>query len=542
MTPWWKEQAVYQIYPMSFCDSNGDGMGDIPGIISKLPYLKSLGVGILWLSPVYRSPGEDNGYDISDYCDIDPKFGTLADMDELIQKAKALGLRIVMDLVINHTSSQHFWFQKSRRREAPYEDYYIWRDDRSKQRRGKRPPNNWTSFFGGGAWTFDEVRGQWYLHLFAKGQPDLNYRNPAVIDAVEQVMDFWLARGVAGFRCDVINLLWKDSLKNGFPKGALVGSEYYISRPGCHELLKRFRREVLSKYDCFTVGETVFVSPKKARALTDPERGELDMVFSFEHMNADCFLVKWLPRKFSAQRFFKSLIKWQNKLPWNAVYFENHDQPRSVSRFGDGSPASAKAILTLLLTLRGTPFVYQGEELGMTNFDFTSMSDIQDVESKNMVPTLKKLGLSDEKIFRRMQHASRDNARTPMQWTAGPQGGFTTGTPWLKVNGNHVTVNAEAEEGDPDSVLNWFRTLMAYRNGSDVLKQGRFRLISREKSWIKIERRLGDERVIVAANWSDKAVRLPLVGYPILSTHGTRKLDCQLQPWEAVLIEEKPRQ
>ena len=354
-------------------------------------------------------------------------------------------------------------------------------------------------------------------------------------------MDFWLSRGVAGFRCDVINLLWKDSLKNGFPKGALVGSEYYISRPGCHELLKRFRREVLSKYDCFTVGETVFVSPKKARQLTDPNEGELDMVFSFEHMNADCFLVKWLPRKFKPQRFFKSLIKWQKKLPWNAVYFENHDQPRSVSRFGDGSPASAKAILTLLLALRGTPFVYQGEELGMTNFDFESMADIQDVESKNMVPTLKKLGLNEKQIFRRMQHASRDNARTPMQWTPGPQGGFTTGTPWLKVNGNHVTINAQTEEGDPDSVLNWFRTLMAYRNGSDVLKQGSFRLVSREKGWMILERRLGAEKVIVAVNWSAKPARLPLLGFPVLSTHGTERIDCMLKPWEAVLIEVRPQ-
>ena len=534
MERWWKEQAVYQIYPMSYCDSNGDGMGDIPGIISKLPYIKSLGVGIIWLSPVYRSPDEDNGYDISDYCDIDPKFGTLADMDELIQKANALGLKIVMDLVINHTSDQHEWFQKSRRREAPYEDFYIWRDGR-----GDRPPSNWTSFFGGSAWAFDQVRKQWYLHLFAKGQPDLNYRNPAVIEAVEQVMDFWLRRGVAGFRCDVINLIWKDTLSHGFPKGALVGSEHYISRPGCHQLLQRFRRDVLSKYDCFTVGETVLVSTKKARQLTDPANGELDMVFSFEHMDADCFLVKWLPRKFKAQRFFRSIVKWQKQLPWNAVYFENHDQGRSVSRFGDNSPAAAKAILTLLLTLRGTPFVYQGEELGMTNFDYTDLADIQDVESRNMVGTLKKLGLNDEKIFERMKRASRDNARTPMQWTPGEQAGFTTGVPWIKVNGNHVKINAETEDKDPDSVLNWFRALMAYRNGSDVLKQGRFRLIARERDWIEIERRLGNGRVIVAANWSDRPAKLPLVGYPVLSTHGTKKLDCELKPWEAVVIEEK---
>ena len=265
------------------------------------------------------------------------------------------------------------------------------------------------------------------------------------------------------------------------------------------------------------------------------------MVFSFEHMNADCWLVKWLPRKFSPQRFFRSLVKWQEKLAWNAVYFENHDQPRSVSRFGDSSPASAKAILTLLLTLRGTPFVYQGEELGMTNFDFDSMSDIRDVESWNMVPTLRKLGLNDKKIFERMRKASRDNARTPMQWTPGPQAGFTAGSPWIRVNANHASVNALTEEDDPDSVLNWFRALMDYRNRSDVLKQGSFRLVGMEKSWIKIERRLGHERVIVAVNWSGRPARLPLIGCPALSTHGTRKLDCELQPWEAVILEVPPR-
>ncbi|MBQ7279082.1 MAG: alpha-glucosidase [Clostridia bacterium] len=533
MQTWWQEKTVYQIYPMSFCDSNGDGVGDIPGIISKLPYLKSLGVGLLWLSPVYRSPGEDNGYDISDYTDIDPKFGTLRDMDRLIAEAKKLGLGIVMDLVINHTSKEHEWFQKSRRREAPYTDFYYWRDGR-----GKRPPNNWTGFFGGSCWTFDTVRGQYYLHLFAKGQPDLNYHTPAVIEAVEKVMDFWLARGVAGFRCDVITLLWKDSLKNGFPKYILTGSERYMNRPGCHALLQRFYRDVLSKYDCFTVGETVLISPREAQKLTNREQPELSMAFTFDHLGADNFFIKWFPRKFALRRFFKSLEKWQKALSWNALVLENHDQARSVSRFGDESPESAKAMLTLLLTLRGTPFIYQGEELGMTNARFASMADIQDVESHNIDGILQKLGVSEKKRFRLMQIASRDNARTPMQWSDEPNAGFTTGTPWLKVNENYTRINARMEEQDPNSVLHWCKALLAYRNASQILKEGTCRFTVKEKRWCKIERRLGRDRLYVIINWSNTPLRLPLLGKPALSTHGTKTLNHLLQPWEAVIIED----
>ena len=301
-TKWWKERIVYQIYPMSFCDSNGDGIGDLQGIISKLDYLKKLGVGVLWLSPVYPSPNEDNGYDISDYCGIHPDYGTLEDMDELLRQAHERDIKIILDLVINHTSKAHEWFQKSRQRIEPYTDYYIWK----KGKKGKKP-SNWTSFFGEDCWEYDELRGEYYLHLFAKGQPDLNYRCPSVVDAVEDVMRFWLDRGVDGFRCDVINILWKNSLDNGKWKPALTGSEHYISTDGLHRLLHRFNEDVLTQYDCYTVGETVFVTPKMADDLVNPARGELNTVFSFEHMETDCYFVKWFLRRFSPDRFFSCL-------------------------------------------------------------------------------------------------------------------------------------------------------------------------------------------------------------------------------------------
>ena len=329
-TPWWQQKVIYQIYPMSFCDSNGDGIGDLAGIISRLDYLQKLGVGALWLSPVYPSPNKDNGYDISDYCNIHPNYGTLEQMDTLIAEAKKRDIRIIMDLVINHTSNQHEWFQKSRRRIAPYTDFYIWR----KGENGKKP-TNWGNFFGGNCWEFDEERGEYYLHLFAKEQPDLNYHNEAVIEAIENVMRFWLDRGVAGFRCDVINIIYKEAIKNGKWRPALTGSEYYLSTPGCHRVLHRLYTDVLSQYNAFTVGETVFVTPKMADDLVNPARGELSTVFAFEHMETDCYKIKWFLRRFNPDRFFSCITKWQQQLPWNTVYLENHDQPRSVSRYGN---------------------------------------------------------------------------------------------------------------------------------------------------------------------------------------------------------------
>lgn len=535
MEKWWRDEVIYQIYPMSFCDTNGDGVGDIPGIISKLDYLKSLGVGVLWLSPVYRSPNEDNGYDISDYLDIDPRYGTLADMDRLIAEAKARGIRIIMDLVVNHTSSEHEWFQKSRERIEPYTDYYIWRKGK-----GKRKPNNWSGFFGGSVWEYDDLRQEYYLHLFAKGQPDLNYYNPVVIAEVKKLMRFWLDRGVSGFRCDVINILYKDSLKNGRPLPALCGAEHYLSTDGTHRILQELRRDVLSQYDCFTVGECVLITPKVAKDLTHENRGKLDMVFSFEHMDADNILIKWFHRRFRPKRLYKAFAKWQKELEWNTIYLENHDQPRSVSRFGASGEyydRSCKALAVLLMTLRGTPFVFQGEELGMTNFDFTSMDQIMDVESHNVDKVLKKMGFSAKVRWRKMRYASRDNARTPMQWNGRDGAGFTSGTPWLGINSNHVTINAEDEDKNPDSVLNFYRRLTAFRNESEALKSGSFRCTIMNNRVFAFERRVKDDALGIAVNLSPKTVNLPSVGKVLLSNTGREVMDCQLQPYEAVIMQ-----
>lgn len=531
---WWKNRIIYQIYPMSFCDSNGDGIGDLPGILSKLDYLKELGVGALWLSPVYPSPNEDNGYDISDYCDIHPNYGTLADMDELIARAKKLDIKIILDLVINHTSSRHEWFQKSRRRIEPYTDYYIWR----KGKNGKKP-SNWGSFFGEDCWEYDELRGEYYLHLFAKGQPDLNYHNERVIRAVEDVMCFWLKRGVAGFRCDVINILYKTSLRNGKRKLALTGSEYYISTPGTHALLRRFNREVLSGYKAFTVGETVFVTPAMARDLCAPEREELSAVFSFEHMETDCFFVKWFLRRFSPDRFFGTLTKWQKELSWNTIYFENHDQPRSVSRFGCDTryhAQSAKALAVLLFGLRGTAFVFQGQEIGMTNFDYTDMTSVRDVESRNIWALTGRLHLPKALRWKMIRTKGRDNARTPMQWSAGKNAGFSEGRPWLAVNRNYKRINAEAQSGDERSVLSFYKRLIAFRNQSKVLREGRFRELYRQGGVYAFERSADGKKLQIVINLTAKTKKSPLQGNAIFSSYEKRKAGSRLLPYEAVII------
>lgn len=534
MQPWWKERVVYQIYPRSFCDTNGDGVGDINGIISKLDVLEALGVGVLWLSPVYPSPNEDNGYDISDYCDIHPDFGTLEDFDRLVAEANARDIRIVMDLVINHTSNKHRWFEESRKGTEPYRDYYIWRDGKN-----GRPPNNWTGFFGGKAWEWDEERGQYYLHLFAPGQPDLNWHEPAVMDEVKRVLRFWLDRGVSGFRCDVINVLYKTSLKNGAWSPALVGREHYLSQPGTHRILKELYRDVFSRYDCFTVGETVLVTPKDAVELTAPENGELTMVFSFEHMDADCYFVKWFLRKFRPKRLYRALVKWQTRVPWNTVYLENHDQPRSVSRFikPGHEKAGAKALATLLLTLRGTAFVYEGQEIGMTNCPFASMDEVRDVESRNIWALTGRLRLPYRLRWRMIREKSRDNARTPMQWDAGKHAGFSTGTPWLKVNPNHTEINVADQMADENSVWRYYQTLIALRNATPALKEGGFRLLHMDGAVLAYERMTDTTRLGVAVNLSDKPRRLPLMGGVILSTHGKKTLlDCELAPYEACIF------
>lgn len=538
-TPWWKRKIIYQIYPMSFCDSNGDGIGDLPGIISRLDYLQRLGVGALWLSPVYPSPNKDNGYDISDYCEIHPNYGTLADMDRLIAEAKKRDIRIIMDLVINHTSDRHEWFQKSRRREEPYTDFYIWR----KGEKGKKP-TNWGSFFGEDCWEYDEVRGEYYLHLFAKEQPDLNYHNEKVIAAIEDVMRFWLDRGVAGFRCDVINIIYKEAIKNGRWRPALTGCEYYLSTPGCHRVLHRLNRDVLSRYDAFTVGETVFVTPKMADDLVNPQREELCTVFSFEHMETDCFKIKWFLRKFKPDRFFACLTKWQNALPWNTVYFENHDQPRSVSRYGNDAEyhdQSAKALATLLLTLRGTPFLYEGEEIGMTNFDFPDMEKVRDVESINIWNMGKRLHLPYGLRWRMIKTKSRDNARTPMQWDDSINGGFSAGTPWLSVNGNYPRINVKRQEDDPGSVLAYYRQLIAFRNGSRVLQEGDFTELYRKNGVYAYRRACDGEALTIVISLAEGERKNPASGEVVCSNYGRETAPARLAPYEALVLREVVR-
>lgn len=538
-TPWWKQKIIYQIYPMSFCDSNGDGIGDLPGIISRLDYLQRLGVGALWLSPVYPSPNKDNGYDISDYCEIHPNYGTLADMDRLIAEAKKRDIRIIMDLVINHTSDRHEWFQKSRRREEPYTDFYIWR----KGEKGKKP-TNWGSFFGEDCWEYDEVRGEYYLHLFAKEQPDLNYHNEKVIAAIEDVMRFWLDRGVAGFRCDVINIIYKEAIKNGRWRPALTGCEYYLSTPGCHRVLHRLNRDVLSRYDAFTVGETVFVTPKMVDDLVNPQREELCTVFSFEHMETDCFKIKWFLRKFKPDRFFACLTKWQNALPWNTVYLENHDQPRSVSRYGNDAEyhdQSAKALATLLLTLRGTPFLYEGEEIGMTNFDFPDMEKVRDVESINIWNMGKRLHLPYGLCWRMIKTKSRDNARTPMQWDDSINGGFSAGTPWLSVNGNYPRINVKRQEDDPGSVLSYYRKLIAFRNGSRVLQEGDFTELYRKNGVYAYRRACDGEALTVVISLAEGERKNPASGEVVCSNYGRETAPARLAPYEALILREVVR-
>ncbi|MDR1306840.1 MAG: glucohydrolase [Treponema sp.] len=495
MNEWWKEAVIYQIYPRSFQDSNGDGIGDIPGIISRLDELAALGVKGLWLSPVYPSPQIDNGYDISDYCGIDPLFGTMADMERLIAEAKKRDLRIIMDLVVNHTSDEHEWFQKSRRREDPYTGYYIWKPGKNpgglKKRGRGNLPNNWTSFFMEDAWEFDEVRGEYYLHLFHKKQPDLNYKNPRVIEEVKKILAFWLDKGAAGFRCDVINVLYKTSLDDGKKNIMLTGKEHYLCQEGNHEILRRLRREVLDPYsagrdgDVFTVGETAMVELAEAKLLSGEARRELDMVFYFDHLEVDRRFARFIPKRFRASELLRRLAKWQQGLDWNALYLENHDQSRIVSHYGDDSfrgywERSAKLLATLEFTLRGTPFIYQGQEIGMTNFDFTSLDQVRDIETHNLNRLMKKLFIPAPLRWKWLRLSSRDNARTPFQWNGEPGAGFT-GTarpgeagPWLGINGNHKRINYGAQKDDPDSILSYYKKMILMRAESDTLKYGAF--------------------------------------------------------------------
>jgi len=531
---WWKDAIIYQIYPRSFQDSNGDGIGDIPGIISRLDHLQALGVGAVWLSPVYASPNADNGYDISNYREINPEYGTMEDMERLIAEAGRRGIRIIMDLVINHTSTDHYWFRQSRDKNSPYANYYYWRHGGA----DGALPNNWTGFFGEDCWEFDPQRCEYYLHLFAKHQADLNYHEPAVLEEVKDILRFWLRKGVAGFRCDVINILWKDSLDNGKKRPALTGSEHYLSLEGTHEILRQLR-EVLDEYNAFTVGETVFVTPAQARDLCASDRRELDMVFSFEHMECDQWFLKWFKRKFRPRVFFECLTKWQQELDWNALYLENHDQPRSIPRFGSAGHwrESGKLLAVLLLTLRGTPFIYQGQEIGMVNFDFSRMRQLNDVESKNVEKVLRRLHIPQKLRWKIISRTSRDNARTPFQWEEGPGAGFTVGRPWLGINHNCESVNLAEQENDSDSIWSWYKDLAALRNGSEVLRRGSFTPLETGDQVFAYRRALGEEALTVVLNFSDKPARTALQGGVVRSSAGRDRFDGHLEPWEAVILD-----
>ena len=517
-TEWFKSAIIYQIYPRSFCDSNNDGLGDIPVITSELDYLKDLGVNCVWLSPVYDSPQEDNGYDISNYKDIYKPFGTLDDFKTMLNEMHKRGIRLIMDLVVNHTSSEHPWFKSAIiDKTSPYRDYYIIRKGKNS---GKKPPNNWSGFFAEKAWEkIDEE--DYYLHLFAKGQPDLNWENPKVREEVKDILRFWLDMGVDGFRCDVITLISKDQrYKSVMPTIALAGKQYFINGPRLHEYLHELNKDVLSNYDCMTVGETVLSSLEDAKLLVAPEREELSMIFNFDHTDTDNYLgVKWFYRKFSLKRLKKVVNKWQHGLynaGWNSLFIENHDQRRSVGRFGTDDKEYRYESATMLgatyFLLQGTPFIYQGQEIGMTNGDFTSFDELKDVEIKNTYALANKIKILKPMIKKHMFDLTRDNARTPMQWDNSEYAGFSNVEPWLKVNANKSNINTVDDLNNEKSINKFYRSLIAFRKDNEVIKNGEYICLNPNDNNVYIyKRKLGDKEIVIVSNFKGKQIKVKLL-------------------------------
>ncbi len=510
---WYKEMSVYQIWPRSFCDGNGDGIGDLIGVYSKLDYIKSLGVDAIWFSPLYKSPQKDYGYDIADYRAINEEYGTMDDFRAVLDKAHSLGMRVIMDLVINHTSDEHEWFLESKKsKENPYHDYYFWKKGRLS---GKLPPNNWRSVFSERAWKYDESLDEYYLHLFAEGQPDLNMDNPKVREEVKDIMRFWLDMGVDGFREDVITYISKDEgLPNGIPLPISAGMEHYNDGPHLHEYLREFKRDVLSRYDCMTVGEAPMMTPEKALAhIEEGKNQELNMMFHFQHMEADCLMVEWFKRPFNLKKLKKVYTNWQKKLygkAWNALYIENHDHPRIINRYGslEFREESAKMLATMYICQCGTPFIYQGQEIGMTNIGITDINKYVDVSTINNYKLAKKLHVSD-KIFGKMAaYASRDNARTPVQWTAEKNAGFTTAEePWFIINPNYETINVEAAEKDENSILNYYRKLLKFRKENEIVIYGDYEEhFPDDENLFVYSRSYKGKRLLVINSFSSKSV------------------------------------
>ena len=515
---WWKEAVVYQIYPRSFKDSTGNGVGDLKGITSKLDYLKELGVDVIWLSPIYKSPNDDNGYDISDYQDIMDEFGTMEDFDEMLLEAHKRGLRIVMDLVVNHTSDEHRWFMESKKsKDNPYRDYYIWRNPKE----DGSAPNNWGACFGGSTWEYDEETKMYYLHLFSKKQPDLNWDNPTVRKEVFDMMTWWCEKGIDGFRMDVISMISKTE---EMPDGVVTDfygdfSPYCIHGPHVHEYLKEMNQKVLSKYDIMTVGETAGVTTEQAKLYAGDDAGELNMVFQFEHVESDKKYGKWTDEKIPLTILKKTMSHWQTELykkAWNSLFWDNHDQPRAVSRFGDDRPkyreVSAKMLATCLHMMQGTPYIYQGEELGMTNYPFESPADFRDIESIHAYEEWCESGeVSHELFWPCIINKSRDNARTPMQWDDSENAGFTTGTPWIKVNPNYKEINAKAEIDDPNSVFHYYQKLIALRKKTPIIVYGKYELLMEESEELYVyTRTLENEKLLVVCSFTDKEVEFQI--------------------------------
>lgn len=551
---WWKESVVYQIYPRSFCDSNGDGIGDLNGITGKLDYLKELGIDVIWLSPVYKSPNDDNGYDISDYQAIMDEFGTMEDFDRMLATAHEKGIKIMMDLVVNHTSDEHKWFIESRKStDNPYRDYYIWRPAKE----DGSLPNNWGSCFSGPAWEYDKTTDMYFLHLFSKKQPDLNWDNPAVRQDVFDMMNWWLKKGVDGFRMDVISLISKEpGLPNKEP-GINGYATFNVSAngPHVHEYLQEMRQKALNNADTITVGECSGVTLEEAKKYARSDEKELNMVFQFEHMDVDSDekAGKWTTRKMDLRNLKKILTRWQKGLQdiaWNSLYWENHDQPRSVSRFGNDSDEyreiSAKMLATCIHMMQGTPYVYQGEELGMTNCPFNTLDNFRDLESINAFHELTEQGkMTEEDMMAAIGYKGRDNARTPMQWDDSAYAGFSTANPWIMVNPNYTKINAKDQVNREDSVFKYYQKLIKLRHESELIVYGTYDLIlDDDKDIYAYIRTLGDEKLIVYCNFSEntREVELPeefTNGKVLISNYIDAKVNHKitLRPYEAIVIQ-----
>ncbi len=550
---WWKEAVIYQIYPRSFMDSNGDGIGDLKGITSRLDYLKYLGIDVIWLSPVYKSPNDDNGYDISDYQDIMDEFGTMEDFDEMLAAAHERGIRIVMDLVVNHTSDEHRWFVESRKStDNEYRDYYIWREGKDAQ----TPPNNWGSCFSGSAWQYDEETSMYYLHLFSKKQPDLNWDNPRVRKEVFDMMTWWCDKGIDGFRMDVISMISKTKEMPDGEVTDLYGdfSPYCIHGPNVHKYLQEMNEKVLSKYDIMTVGETAGVTIEQAKQYAGEDTHELNMVFQFEHVerNGSGKYGKWTNEQLPLTVLKKTMSRWQTELygkAWNSLFWDNHDQPRAVSNFGDDRPqyreASAKMLATCLHMQQGTPYIYQGEELGMTNYPFQSPEEFRDIESINAYKEWCSDGVvSHEDFWPCIIFKSRDNARTPVQWDDSWQAGFTAGTPWIAVNPNYKEINAKAETADPNSVFHYYKKLIELRKKNPIMVYGKYDLMLEDSAELFVyTRTLDEEKLLVVCSFCDHETSFTVpdefVGAPCLISNMENaygKAEMTLKPYEAFVL------